>query len=77
MSTRVTAVVKQVPRYSRETKDILPLLKTWLYDQDERYQRKAKKIFENANVDKRYSIMDPNEVFHATSFEDKNNIYKK
>ena len=77
MSTRVTAVVKQVPQYSRETKDILPLLKMWLHDQDERYQRKAKKIFENANVDKRYSIMDPNEVFRSTSFEEKNNTYKK
>ena len=28
-------------------------------------------------MDKRYSIMDPEEVFTATSFEDKNNIYKR
>lgn len=33
------------------------------------------KIFEGAAVDKRYSIMDPREVFSATSFEEKNQIY--
>lgn len=77
MSVKVTTVVKQVPSYSRATEDVLPLLKIWLSDQDERYQRKAKKIFENAGVDKRYSIMNPEEVFTATSFEEKNNIYRR
>ena len=41
------------------------------------FQRKVKKIFEGAAVDQRYSIMDPLEVFTATSFEDKNNIYAR
>jgi len=77
MSVKVTTVVKQVPKYSRDTKDILPLLDVWLAEQDPRFQRKAKKIFENAGVDKRYSIMNPEEVFTATSFEEKNAIYKK
>ena len=43
MSVKVTTVVKQVPTYSRNTEDVLPLLKIWLSDHDERYQRKAKK----------------------------------
>jgi len=77
MSVKVTTVVKEVPKYFRETKDILPLLEVWLSGQEERYRRKAKKIFENAGVDRRYSIMNPKEVFTATSFEEKNAVYKR
>ncbi|MCK0135198.1 type III polyketide synthase [Arenibacter sp. S6351L] len=73
--TRIVAVTKSLPQYCRNTKDILPFVEKWLYGQDERLQRKVLKIFEGAAVDKRYSIMSPEEVFEATSFEDKNNVY--
>jgi predicted naringenin-chalcone synthase len=53
----------------------MPFLDSWLTGQDERFIRKVKKIFEGANVDKRYSIMDPIEVFTKTSFEERNQIY--
>ena len=43
--------------------------------QEERFKRKVLKIFENAAVDKRYSIMDAEEVFLKTSFEEKNDLY--
>ncbi|MET6990679.1 type III polyketide synthase [Sediminicola arcticus] len=74
---RITTVSKQLPEYSRETKDILPLVEFWLGSQEERYRRKVLKIFEGAAVDKRYSIMAPEEVFTASSFEDKNAIYAR
>lgn len=75
MSVKIVTVAKQLPKYSRETKEILPLLDNWLQGQDERFIKKVKKIFEGAAVDKRYSIMEPLEVFTATSFEQKNDIY--
>lgn len=75
MSVKITTVVKQLPNYSRTTAEILPFLDNWLSGQDERFIRKVKKIFEGAAVDKRYSIMEPSEVFTATSFEQKNDIY--
>ena len=75
MSVHIVNVEKQLPEYFRETKDIIPLVEDWLGDQDDRFRRKIVKIFEGAAVDRRYSIMDPEEVFTATSFEDKNNIY--
>lgn len=75
MSVKITNVQKQLPEYSRETKNVLPLVDAWLEDQDNRFRRKILKIFEGAGVDKRYSIMKPEEVFTASSFEDKNNIY--
>ncbi|WP_029036090.1 type III polyketide synthase [Salinimicrobium xinjiangense] len=75
MSVRIATVAKQLPEYSRETKEVIPFVETWLDGQEERFKRKVIKIFEGAAVDKRYSIMDPAEVFSATSFEDKNKIY--
>lgn len=77
MSVKITSVAKQLPKYYRDTKDIIPFVKLWMQDQDSRFQRKVVKLFEGAAVDKRYSIMAPEEVFTATSFEDKNNIYKR
>ncbi|MDT0690167.1 3-oxoacyl-[acyl-carrier-protein] synthase III C-terminal domain-containing protein [Salegentibacter sp. F188] len=75
MSVKIVKVEKELPEYSRETSDVLPLVETWLEGQDDRFRRKILKIFEGAGVDKRYSIMAPEEVFTSTSFEDKNNIY--
>lgn len=72
---RITTVAKQLPAYSRNTKDILPFVELWLGDKEERFRRKVIKIFEGAAVDTRYGIMDVEEVFTATSFEAKNNIY--
>lgn len=75
MSVKIVTATKQLPKYSRATEDILPLVDGWLEGQDDRFIRKVKKIFEGAAVDKRYSIMEPEEVFTATSFQEKNDIY--
>ncbi|HJT74067.1 MAG TPA: hypothetical protein VJ720_08615, partial [Chitinophaga sp.] len=75
MSIRIQAVAKALPEYTRTTDEIMPFLDLWLSGQEERFARKVKKIFENAAVDRRYSIMSPEEVFTKTSFEEKNDIY--
>ncbi|GAA4278724.1 type III polyketide synthase [Aquimarina mytili] len=75
MEVRIAAVTKQLPQYMRETKEILPFVSQWLSGEEDRYRRKVLKIFENAAVDKRYGIMSIEEVFTASSFEEKNDIY--
>ncbi|KAA1244671.1 type III polyketide synthase [Aquimarina sp. RZ0] len=75
MSVKITNVAKELPEYARETKEILPFVSQWLTGQEERFKRKVLKIFENAAVDKRYGIMSIEEVFTATSFQEKNDIY--
>ena len=75
MDVRIQQVSKQRPQYSRKTEDILPMVENWLSGQDDRFRRKVLKIFEGAQVDERYSVMSPTEVFSKTSFEEKNNIY--
>lgn len=77
MSVKIKAVATQLPQYYKETKEILPFVETWLAGQDERLRRKTIKIFEGAGVDKRYSIIDPIEVFTKTSFQERNEIYKR
>jgi predicted naringenin-chalcone synthase len=77
MSVKIVQVCKELPKYSRTTAELIPFLDVWLQNQDERFIRKVKKIFEGAAVDKRYSIMDPIEVFTASSFEEKNDIYAR
>lgn len=73
----IHSVATQLPKYSQRTEETIPLLKNWLKDEDERYIRKAEKIFEGAQVNQRYAIMPPEEVFTKTSFEDKNDLYKE
>ncbi len=74
-SVRIATVAKELPPYCRETKDILPFVELWLSEQEERFRRKVIKIFEGAAVDRRYGIMNIEEVFTATSLEAKNDIY--
>lgn len=77
MSVRISGVAKELPQYSAETADVIPFVESWLSGQEERFRRKVIKIFEGAAVDKRYSIMEPKEVFTAESFEEKNAIYTR
>lgn len=77
MKVTINGVSKALPGHVRATAEIIPFLDVWLQRQDERFIRKAKKIFEQAGVDKRYSIMSPAEVFTETSFEKRNRIYMR
>ncbi|WP_199119197.1 type III polyketide synthase [Pedobacter sp. ASV28] len=75
MGVKIKTVSKALPGFSRTTAEILPFLGIWLNGQDERFIKKVKKIFEGASVEKRYSIMAPEEVFSDLSFEKRNDIY--
>ncbi len=77
MSVNIISIAKQLPQYSRKTSQIIPFVEQWMQGQDKRFQRKVIKIFEGAGVDRRYSIMDPVEVFTNTSFEARNEIYAR
>ncbi len=77
MSVRIISVAKQLPKYTRPIIEILPYVEKWLEGQDDRFRRKVLKIFAGAGVDRRYSIMDAESVFKATSFEEKNDIYAR
>ncbi|HMB63425.1 MAG TPA: 3-oxoacyl-[acyl-carrier-protein] synthase III C-terminal domain-containing protein [Eudoraea sp.] len=71
----IVGVARELPPFSRSTNDILPYVDRWLSGREARFRRKVLKIFEGAAVDTRYGIMDIEDVFTATSFEEKNARY--
>jgi predicted naringenin-chalcone synthase len=75
MSVKIIKVTTALPPFSRKTEDILPFVDLWLDGKDDRFIRKAKKIFEGALVDERYSIMSPEQVFSKMTFEERNKMY--
>ncbi|MFZ6050455.1 type III polyketide synthase [Halocola ammonii] len=77
MTTKILSTAKALPQYTRTTEEILPFVESWLSDQPKRFRDKVLRIFKYAQVDKRYSIMSPEEVFTQTSFEEKNNLYSE
>jgi len=77
MSVRITSVATHLPPYTKSTEEIIPFVKAWMSEQDERFQRKVIKLFEGAGVERRYSILSAEEVFNKTSFEEKNAVYKQ
>jgi len=72
---KIKTVATQLPPYSRTTKEIIPYVKTWMQGQEERFQRKVVKIIGNAGIDRRYSILDADDMFIPRTFEEKNNVY--
>ncbi|MEO0725055.1 MAG: type III polyketide synthase [Bacteroidota bacterium] len=72
---KITTVAKALPPYTRSTAEILPYIEAWLSGQEDRFRRKVLKIFRNAGVDHRYSIIDAPEMFLSRSFEENNNRY--
>ena len=75
MSVKIKAVAKQLPPYTRSTQEILPYVEKWLSGQEDRFRRKALKIFRNAGVERRYSIIDGDDMFARMTFEERNDIY--
>ena len=72
---RIKTVATQLPPYSRTTQEILPYVKAWLSGKEDRFQRKVIKIIRNAGIDRRYSILDADDMFIPRTFEEKNQIY--
>ncbi len=74
-NTKIIQLAKALPQYCRSTQEIIPFVNLWLEGQDNRFRRKVIKIFEGSGVNKRYGIMPIEDVFTATSFEEKNAVY--
>ncbi len=77
--TKILSTHIAPPPFTRSTEESLPYVERWLREkgQDERFIQKILRIFKYAQVERRYSIMDIDEVFRETSFEEKNNLFVK
>ena len=75
--TKILSTAKALPPYTRSTDEIIPMVEFWLQNQPKRFVDKVTRIFKYAQVDRRYSIMDLEDVFTKTTFEDKNKHYAR
>lgn len=74
---KIIATATAQPAYTRSLEESWEHIQKWVEPLPERQQKKILRIFRYANVDRRYAIMDINEVFHQTSFQEKNDFYKE
>ena len=77
MGVKIVEVSKILPEFERKTPEIIPYVERWLHHQEDRFIRKVVKLFEGAQVDRRFSMLDPEVVFTENSFEKRNHLYKK
>jgi predicted naringenin-chalcone synthase len=72
MQTKILSTARQLPKYYKDTEEIIHLLNDWLKNEPERFRRKISKIYEMAQVDRRYSVVQPELAFSDRSFEERN-----
>jgi alkylresorcinol/alkylpyrone synthase len=72
---KILSSVSETPEHCESTDTIIEYVEKWIAEQDERTQKRFLKVFKNAKVSKRYSIMSAEEVFTTMTFEERNNIY--
>lgn len=72
---KILASATTLPKYTRTTEEILPYVRQWISGQPERFQKKVLKIFQYARVDRRYGIMDIDQIFAPKGFEERNDYY--
>jgi alkylresorcinol/alkylpyrone synthase len=75
MISKIHTTHIELPEYTEDVNTIIQYAEKWVGDLDERSQQKIIRMFRNASVNRRYSIMPIDEVFSDKSFEDRNNHY--
>ncbi len=75
MDSKILATGIAVPEHFADTETVLKHIKHWLKDQDDETQQKILKMFNSAGISRRYSIMDIEQVFGESTFEERNSIY--
>jgi alkylresorcinol/alkylpyrone synthase len=72
---KILTVATETPPHRANTDEIIEYVKKWISSQDKRTQDKFIKVFKNAKVSQRQSIMSIDEVFSEMTFEERNNMY--
>ena len=76
-AAKLLAVETAVPNYYHTLDDMLPYIHQWIEGKDEIFCSKVEKIFRNAAVDGRHTVLDIHEIFAERSFEASNRLYQE
>jgi alkylresorcinol/alkylpyrone synthase len=74
---KILSAAIALPPFTKSLDESWEHIKAWIAPLPERTQKKILRIFRYANVDRRYAIMDIDEVFQETSFQEKNDYYQE
>jgi alkylresorcinol/alkylpyrone synthase len=75
MISKIHTTHIELPEYTETIDTIIQYAEKWTGDLDSRSREKIIRLFRNAQVHRRYSIMPIDEVFSAKTFEERNNTY--
>lgn len=72
---KVLATTTVEPAFEKSTEEAIAYAERWLSHQPERFRRKALRVFQYAQIDRRFSVRDPESLLYAVSFEDRNDQF--
>ncbi|MEZ4830338.1 MAG: 3-oxoacyl-[acyl-carrier-protein] synthase III C-terminal domain-containing protein [Bacteroidia bacterium] len=75
MQSKIIATTTALPEFTITQEESLAYVDLWVNQLSEREQKKAKRIFKYAEVDKRYIVRTPASMLKGDSFETRNRIY--
>ncbi len=75
MISKIHTTHIELPEFSEDVHSVIKYAEKWVGNLDERTQQKILRLFKNANVNRRYSIIPIEEVFSNKTFEERNNRY--
>lgn len=73
---KIIATETLLPEYKYSGEEALEKYKQWVSSQNESFQNKAIKIFENAVIKEKHTIAPVEVLFSPRTFEEANNLYK-
>ncbi|MCB0847407.1 MAG: type III polyketide synthase, partial [Bacteroidetes bacterium] len=68
MISKILSTATALPRYSFSQEDSLAYVEKWVQNLPDRERRKILKIFQFAQVDKRYTVRDMDQMLRGESF---------
>ncbi len=77
LSPTILAIATVTPPHRHDTDAIITVAEAWLNAKDETFRIKALKIFRQAEVDQRYTILPLADIFRPMSLDEKNAIYRE
>lgn len=76
VSSKIISVATINPEYSYKTDQIIDHIKNWAKEQPEMYRKKIVRIFEGAQIQRKFCILPIEKILSPMSFAEKNNHYK-
>lgn len=73
----INVVDTLLPEYKYTPEECVEYFQKWIYEQDDRYKKKAQRIFDHTMILSRHAIVPIDLIFTKRSFQETNDLYKE